>query len=157
MLQRFPSPEAMSSYQNTDTFQAFTDVSFLPVGFLFRVRDPRPREDHWSQSLTKPQPRRAVCEFFRVLLPSFGSIACAHWLGLRWRITDSRWTSYSTREYIEFSKVVCVSGQHSTPFEGASAEPLAINLAVPSAAVRFVRMNNTPTQFGLHGSHVPYL
>lgn len=26
MLQRFPSPEAMSSYQNTDTFQAFTDV-----------------------------------------------------------------------------------------------------------------------------------
>ncbi|CAM9587937.1 unnamed protein product [Ectocarpus fasciculatus] len=25
MLQRFPSPEAMSSYQNTDTFQAFTD------------------------------------------------------------------------------------------------------------------------------------
>lgn len=27
MLQRFPSPEAMSSYQNTDTFQAFTDVS----------------------------------------------------------------------------------------------------------------------------------
>lgn len=29
MLQRFPSPEAMSSYQNTDTFQAFTDVSFF--------------------------------------------------------------------------------------------------------------------------------
>eukprot|EP00752_Nemacystus_decipiens_P004635 g4229.t1 len=25
MLQRFPSPEAMSTYQNTDTFQAFTD------------------------------------------------------------------------------------------------------------------------------------
>ncbi|CAM9227876.1 unnamed protein product [Pylaiella littoralis] len=25
MLQRFPSPEAMSRYQNTDTFQAFTD------------------------------------------------------------------------------------------------------------------------------------
>ncbi|CAB1118911.1 unnamed protein product [Ectocarpus sp. CCAP 1310/34] len=25
MLQRFPSPEAMSNYQNTDTFQSFTD------------------------------------------------------------------------------------------------------------------------------------
>lgn len=36
MLQRFPSPEAMSSYQNTDTFQTFTDVSFnLLVFFVF--------------------------------------------------------------------------------------------------------------------------
>lgn len=27
MLQRFPSPEAMSRYQNTESFRAFTDVS----------------------------------------------------------------------------------------------------------------------------------
>lgn len=27
MLQRFPSPEAMSDYQNTESFRAFTDVS----------------------------------------------------------------------------------------------------------------------------------
>ena len=31
MLQRFPSPEAMSTYQNTETFRAFTDVSALDV------------------------------------------------------------------------------------------------------------------------------
>lgn len=31
MLQRFPSPEAMSSYQNTDTFQTFTDVRLFVV------------------------------------------------------------------------------------------------------------------------------
>lgn len=34
MLQRFPSPEAMSSYQNTDTFQAFTDVRSPFIGVV---------------------------------------------------------------------------------------------------------------------------
>ena len=35
MLQRFPSPEAMSAYQNTGSFQEFTDVSFRAAAEFF--------------------------------------------------------------------------------------------------------------------------